>query len=189
MTQKFNCNLSAEISINLYNFEKFFIYIKKFLIEGDTPLSIAARHNRDKICKILLGYKETNVNHRNDQGGTPLHYACAALADSSKCVEMLMKRGAKVNVQDHKKNTPAMVAAFFDKPKILQYLINEMADLTIRNNEDKDAYEVADEKDHHEARAIISRELERIGIFRKPCSSKRIENELAKSFDMKARIK
>lgn len=102
---------------------------------------------------------------------------------------MLIKRGAKVNVQDHKKNTPAMVAAFFNKPKILQYLINEMADLTIRNNEDKDAYEVADEKDHHEARAIISRELERVGIFRKPCSSKRIENELIKSFEMKARIK
>lgn len=35
---------------------------------GDTPLSIAARHNREKICKILLNYKETNVSHRNDQG-------------------------------------------------------------------------------------------------------------------------
>ena len=35
---------------------------------GDTPLSIAARHNRERICKILLSYKETNVSHRNDQG-------------------------------------------------------------------------------------------------------------------------
>jgi ankyrin repeat protein len=35
---------------------------------GDTPLSIAARHNRERICKILLGYKEVNINHRNDQG-------------------------------------------------------------------------------------------------------------------------
>ncbi len=43
---------------------------------GDTPLSIAARHNREKICKILLGFRETNINHRNDQGGTPLHFAC-----------------------------------------------------------------------------------------------------------------
>jgi len=153
-------------------------------------LSIAARHNRDKICKILLGYKETNVNHRNDQGGTPLHYACAALVDSSKCVEMLIKRGAKVNVQDHKKNTPAMVASFFDKPNILQYLVNECVDLTIRNNEDKDAYDIANEKEHHEARAILSRELERNGIFRKPCSTKqRIENELSKNFELKTRIK
>ena len=35
---------------------------------GDTPLSIAARHNRERICKILLGFRDTNVNHRNDQG-------------------------------------------------------------------------------------------------------------------------
>ena len=43
---------------------------------GDTPLSIASRHNREKICKVLLNFRETNVNHRNDQGGTPLHFAC-----------------------------------------------------------------------------------------------------------------
>ncbi len=35
---------------------------------GDTPLSIAARHNRERICRILLNFRETNVNHRNDQG-------------------------------------------------------------------------------------------------------------------------
>ena len=102
---------------------------------------------------------------------------------------MLIKRGSKVNVQDHKKNTPAMVASFFNKPKILQYLINEGADLTIRNNEDKDAYEVADEKEHHEARLSISRELERIGIFKKPCSNKNMDNEFLKNFEIKARIK
>jgi len=27
--------------------------------------------------RILLDHKETNVNHRNDQGGTALHFASA----------------------------------------------------------------------------------------------------------------
>ena len=27
--------------------------------------------------RILLSHKETNVNHRNDQGGTALHFASA----------------------------------------------------------------------------------------------------------------
>lgn len=63
---------------------------------GDTPLSIAARHNRERICRILLAHRETNINQRNDQGGTPLHFACAALVDSPSCVQMLIERGAKV---------------------------------------------------------------------------------------------
>jgi ankyrin repeat protein len=155
---------------------------------GDTPLSIAARHNRERICRILLSYRETNINHRNDQGGTPLHFACAAIADSILCIEMMIQRGAKVNVQDHKKNTPAMVAAFFNKPKILQYLIDEGADMTLRNNEEKDAFDVADEKDHYECRAIITRNLERIGIYKKS-NSNQIENEIAKNFEVKNKIR
>lgn len=134
---------------------------------GDTPLSIAARHNREKICRILLRYRETNVNYRNNQGGTPLHYACAALKDSPNCVEVLVYCGAKINVQDHKKNTPIMVASFFNKPKITQFLLDAGADLKIKNNEDKDAFDVANEKNHFEAKSILVRQFEKIGLVRK----------------------
>ena len=131
-------------------------------------MSIAARHNQDKIVRILVRYRETNVNHRNSQGGTPLHYACAALKDNSSCVEILMYCGAKINVQDHKKNTPLMVAAFFNKPKITQFLIDDGADLRIKNNEDKDCFQIADEKNHFETRLILAKQFEKIGIKRKP---------------------
>jgi ankyrin repeat protein len=164
---------------------------------GDTPLSIASRHNRERICKILLNYREVNINHRNDQGGTPLHFACAAIVDSPVCVDMLVKCGAKVNVQDHKKNTPAMVASFFNKPKILQYLIEQEADLSVKNNEDKDAYDVANEKEHYECKSIIGRYLEKrsSGVYRKPStavgssSSSQLDNEFMKNFDTKNRIR
>ncbi|CAF2530038.1 unnamed protein product [Rotaria sp. Silwood2] len=129
---------------------------------GDTPLSIAARHNRRKIVQILLSHKETNVNHRNDQGGTALHFASAGIVDSPECVELLLKHGAKVNAQDLKNNTAAMVACFFNKPRILTTLIRAGADLAVRNNED--AYDVAVEKEFDECKDIVAKALEKRGI-------------------------
>ncbi|CAF4303115.1 unnamed protein product, partial [Rotaria sordida] len=119
---------------------------------GDTSLSIAARHNRKSIVQILLSHKETNVNHRNDQGGTALHFASAAIVDSPECVELLLRHGAKVNAQDLKNNTAAMVACFFNKPRILTTLIRAGADLAPRNDEGKDAYDVAVEKEFDECK-------------------------------------
>lgn len=127
-------------------------------------------------------------------GGTPLHFACAAIVDSASCVDMLVKRGAKINVQDHKKNTPLMVAAFFNKPKILQYLIDREADLSIRNNEEKDAYDVADEKEHVECKTIIVKQMEKLHqqqSHQKKSSSttSQIDCELAKNFELRNRIR
>ncbi|CAF1037960.1 unnamed protein product [Adineta steineri] len=133
---------------------------------GDTPLSIAARHNRKRIAQILLSHKETNVNHRNDQGGTALHFASAGIVDSPECVELLLQHGAKVNSHDLKNNTPLMVSCFFNKPRILATLIKHSADVTPRNNEGsgKDAYDVAVEKEFDECRDIVAKALEKRGI-------------------------
>jgi len=128
---------------------------------GDTPLSIAARHNRRKIVQSLLDHKETNVNHRNDQGGTALHFASAGIVDSPECVELLLSHGAKVNAQDLKNNTAAMVACFFNKPRIFQTLIKAGADVTLRNNEGKDAFDVANEKEFEECKEIVTKALEK----------------------------
>ncbi|CAF1165302.1 unnamed protein product [Adineta ricciae] len=131
---------------------------------GDTPLSIAARHNRKRIVQILLSHKETNVNHRNDQGGTALHFASAGIVDSPECVEVLLQHGAKINAHDLKNNTAAMVACFFNKPRILTTLLRHGADPTPRNNEGKDAYDVAVEKEFDECKDLIAKALEKRGI-------------------------
>jgi len=104
------------------------------------------------FLRILLSHKETNVNHRNDQGGTALHFAsagklykntekkkninsCLGIVDTPECIDLLLQHGAKVNAQDLKNNTCAMVACFFNKPRILTTLIRAGADLVPRNNE------------------------------------------------------
>ncbi|CAF3991501.1 unnamed protein product, partial [Rotaria sordida] len=117
---------------------------------GDTPLSIAARHNRKSIVQILLSHKETNVNH--------------PIVDSPECVELLLRHSAKVNAQDLKNNTAAMVACFFNKPRILTTLIRAGADLAPRNDEGKDAYDVAVEKEFDECKEIVAKALEKRGI-------------------------
>ena len=61
-----------------------------------------------------------------------------------------------------------MVAAFFNKPKITQFLIDDGADLRIKNNEDKDCFQIADEKNHFETRLILAKQFEKMGIKRKP---------------------
>ena len=70
------------------------------------------------------------------------------------------------------------------------------ADLTVRNNEDKDAFEVADEKDHFECKSLISRWLEKNGFSRTSNSNSLIigqmisdTNELSKNFEIKNRIR
>ena len=58
-----------------------------------------------------------------------------AIVDSPECLEVLLQHGAKVNIADLKNNTAAMVACFFNKPRILTMLIQAGIDLTPRNNE------------------------------------------------------
>jgi len=127
---------------------------------GDTPLSIAARQNRDKLMKKLLQYKGTKADTQNEQGGTVLHFAAAGMIDSPECVDLLIKHGLNVNIQDKRGNTPAMVACVFNKPRILQSLIsNGHADLTLKNNEGKDCLQLAVDRDVDECKAIVEAAL------------------------------
>lgn len=104
------------------------------------------------------------------------------IVDSPECVEVLLQHGAKINAHDLKNNTAAMVACFFNKPRILTTLLRHGADPTPRNNEGKegkrqrytfhylfspvgkDAYDVAVEKEFDECKELIAKALEKRGI-------------------------
>jgi len=126
------------------------------LFMGETALSISARQNRDKILQKLLAYPQTKTDITNETGGSILHFAAAGMVDSPACAESLLKKGLNVNVQDKRGNTPAMVACFFNKPTILKTLIAAKADLTIKNNEGKDAAALCEEREADECKAILA---------------------------------
>ena len=77
------------------------------------------------------------------------------MIDSPDCVDLLIKAGLPINAQDQRGNTPAIVACFFNKPRILQSLITAKADLTVKNKEGKDAAAICEERGVDECKAIL----------------------------------
>ncbi|KAF3287590.1 hypothetical protein TWF970_007305 [Orbilia oligospora] len=65
-----------------------------------TALHLAASLGREKIVKYLLKYinDKEEVNKSDDNGDTPLHRAC--VNGHYKCVKLLLKGGAKVELAD-----------------------------------------------------------------------------------------
>ncbi|KAM0520619.1 hypothetical protein ACHAPE_003016 [Trichoderma viride] len=67
---------------------------------GSTPLHFAAAHNVE-LAKILLEFRKTvDLEKRNNDGRTPLLYACEA--DNAECVKLLIRAGADINVEDER---------------------------------------------------------------------------------------
>lgn len=79
------------------------------------------------------------------------------MVDSAACVDLLIKAGLDVNVKDQRGNTPLMVACFFNKPNIVKSLVAAKADLTIKNNEGKDAAALCEERDSTECKAALAK--------------------------------
>ena len=70
--------------------------------DGYTPLHIAVKNKDHEAVEILLK-RGADVNVRDDNGLTPLHYA---VRYSIGAVEILLKYGADVNAQDDHGDTP-----------------------------------------------------------------------------------
>jgi len=77
------------------------------------------------------------------------------MVDSPECVNLLIKTGLDVNAHDQQGNTSATVACFFNKPNILKSLIAARVDLTIKNNEGKDAAGTCVERHVDECKAVF----------------------------------
>mmetsp|Transcript_20594 Transcript_20594/g.43127 ORF Transcript_20594/g.43127 Transcript_20594/m.43127 type:complete len:331 (+) Transcript_20594:108-1100(+) len=67
-------------------------------LEGRTALHVAAGKGMDKIVKMLLSKNSSIVNEKNERGWTPLFDA--ALHCHETVIEMLIKAGADVDVED-----------------------------------------------------------------------------------------
>lgn len=73
-------------------------------------------------------------NSADDNGLTPLHFACQA--NSVEVVELLVKAGAKVDPRDVHGNTPLSTAVFNSRGKgeVIQLLRKAGADPLVQNS-------------------------------------------------------
>lgn len=116
------------------------------------------------IVKYLVS-KGANVNgsKENGMGMTPLHLAAVNPEEITlEPLKYLIKSGAKLNIQDSFGNTPLFLAFGSGNNEAVKLLIENGADISIRNNDGALFNEVAAEKMHSfigENGEIISNKL------------------------------
>jgi len=94
-------------------------------------LFYAIKYKAFNALKSLLNLG-LNVNHQNNKGDTPLHYA-AYFGDHSLC-QMLIDSNASINIPNKKGITPLMYGAYKGSLEVVKLLALKQGDL---NNPDK----------------------------------------------------
>ena len=129
--------------------------IVRFLIElgvdpkapddkGMSALHYAARNGFAAVARTLLD-QGVKVNGKSKRGWTPLfdalyrHNSYPPDSKSEAIVDLLLARGAEVNVIDAEGKTPLMLAANFRSAKVVKILIDAGARLRDRDNSGKSA--------------------------------------------------
>ncbi|MCK9417273.1 ankyrin repeat domain-containing protein [Candidatus Dojkabacteria bacterium] len=143
-----------------------------------TFLMLAAQFDFISIVKELLKYN-IDLEIEDDFGSTVLNrttHKCSNLYDpmiektlgSFNLFKLLIKAGAKINVQDGEKNTPLYNAADYNQLNMIKELIINGADLNIKNEQGNTAllkvaydYQLYDYKS--KTRLDIIRELIKAG--------------------------
>uniref|UniRef100_H3A0A0 Nuclear factor NF-kappa-B p105 subunit n=1 Tax=Latimeria chalumnae TaxID=7897 RepID=H3A0A0_LATCH len=93
---------------------------------GNSVLHLAAKERNNEILGILLGYKETAklINLPNGDGLNPIHLS--VIADSCRCLKLLIDAGADVNALEQRSGRTALhLAVEHDNISLAGYLLLE----------------------------------------------------------------
>lgn len=97
---------------------------------GDSPLHWA---RCPAVTKMLID-AGADVNHRNEDGQTPLHMGPAPhWGPREEELKLMVAAGADVNARDNEKSTPLLHAVWNNFPKEVQFLIEAGADVDARD--------------------------------------------------------
>ncbi len=119
---------------------------------GYGALAQAIKKDHSAIVRLLID-KGADVNIRTNAANTLL--MLAVLAKNPGIVELLLTRASDVNAQDHIGDTALMLAAGTAQNDIVEMLIEAGADLQLRNEEDLNAFQIANNSGHSATAEII----------------------------------
>ncbi len=118
-----------------------------------TAMHIAAFKSDFDVVQMLVDTAHITVGFRDNQGCTPLHYAMhdgdqESQEDVSRCVELLLERGADVEARNNRGSTPLHLAASNMSEKIVRLLIRNGAKINLQNNKNQTALHKASRHGH-----------------------------------------
>jgi uncharacterized protein len=95
--------------------------------DGETPLMMAVFKGQTELA-IQMIEKGADVNK---PGWTPLHYA--ATAGNVQLIKILLENYAYIDAESPNKTTPLMMAAHYGTPGAVKLLLEEGADVSLKN--------------------------------------------------------
>ncbi len=100
----------------------------------EKPLMAASREGKLDMAKFLIETEGAMVNERDAEGNTPL--IAAAGACQNKMARYLIEKGAEVNAANSRYGSTALsiAAGKCDDPRVIRLLLDNGADLHVRNN-------------------------------------------------------
>jgi len=141
--------------------------------EGDTPLLLALNNGRLLVAKFLINECDACIDVRDSFGDTPLLLVCKIKKQNPDFVlavelaDLLISKGAEVNVEDDLCNTPFLFACKNDNFKLAVRLLQAGADVDVKDHSGFAALDIAFENDNIRfAKIILERMRERITFCR-----------------------
>ena len=122
-------------------------------VDGDTALILASKKNHISAVRSLLFYaKKIDIEKTNKFGKTALMEACGQ--EHREIIEILLEKGASINIADKKGDTPLLYALRRHDNAIIEFLIEKGADVNLANcyTGETPLMKIIDESPHPELR-------------------------------------
>lgn len=127
--------------------------VNKLTLKGESALMLAALKGHLELAEMLI----KKGAHVNKTGWTPLHYA--ASAGHLPIMSLLLEKSAYIDAESPNGSTPLMMAAMYGTPEAVDFLLQQGADATLKNQQGLSALQFAQRGNRGDAVEVIARFL------------------------------